>query len=171
MQTTHGPIWYRNQIIILNKLAIDTDALLSAFIIMPFRKMSSIVEKKITSKDSRKMLLIRLSRLRQISLRRRNAVTTILLRLRSKDTTLQLDPFRSASLLSASIPNPARISSCERTHVFARNWKVTSAAARVPIQVATEKRYRITQNKPSIRLGFVPRRYECEVFDIRWSGK
>ena len=80
--------------------------------------------KKFTSKDSRKMLLIQLSRLRQISLRRRNAVTTILLRLRSKDTILQLDPFRSASLLSASFPNPARISSCERTHVVARNWKV-----------------------------------------------
>jgi hypothetical protein len=110
--------------IILNKLAIDTDALLSAFIIMPFRQMSSIVEKKFTSKDSRKVLLIQLSRLRQISLRRRNAVTTILLRLRSKDTTLQLDPFRSASLLSASFPNPARISSCERTQVVARNWKV-----------------------------------------------
>ena len=77
-----------------------------------------------TSKDSRKMLFIQLSRLRQISLRRRNAVTTILIRLRSKDITLQLDPFRSASLLSASFPNPARISSCERTHVVARNWQV-----------------------------------------------
>ncbi len=133
-----------------------------------FEKCLRLSKKCFTSKESRQMLLIHLSGRHHITRRHRNAITTILLRLRSKDTTLRFDPFRSASSLSASFPNPPRISIRERAQDVARNWKMALLWHGACLD--SGRNQKITgSHKPELHCdsNFFPRRYGREVSDNR----